>query len=126
MKWTSLMIIGLVYILQIDSSQFTQPLSARRVRNKNTVKERIVDECEKLLTFLTSSITSLSKRIDVVAQKMKQLITDKAFFSGKKAQELEAYRKRLKKMRERVECLLQQINTEMESFENDFCNTVKG
>jgi len=85
------------------------------------IKQSIGINFEKLLTCTSRLIASLSRKIDVLIKKTKQLIAqDGTFFSKAKAQKLELYKKRLSSLCQQFEKQIEEIEKDIALLECDF------
>jgi hypothetical protein len=92
-----------------------------RKRSTTDIKQAIGKSFEKLLTCSCSLITSLSRGIDLLAKKTKQLISNNdQFFSKSKAKKIDEYNTRLAKVCSEFEQILKLIEKDTELLDRDF------
>lgn len=109
--------------LSLESSSVIKP---RTVRGRDTtdIKKKIGKELDQILTLSSSLIASLSKQIDVVVKKIKQLVSgNDDFFSNKKAKELESYRQELHAIKTRLENTVEQTLQDLNKMTNKKLHT---
>jgi len=91
-------------------------IKSRTVRGRDTtdIKKKVGAELDQILTLSSSLIASLSKQIDAVVKKIKQLVSgNDTFFSPKKVKELEQYRQQLRTMRTRLEKVISETEKDL-------------
>lgn len=85
------------------------------------VKQSIATSFEKMLTSTSRLIASLSRKIDVVLKKGRQLIAqEETFFSRAKPSKLEQYKERLSGICQKFEKQVREIEKDIELLEKDF------
>jgi len=92
-----------------------------RKRNTGDIKQEIAREKKKLLTANTALIISSTEQIEVLIEKIEELVSgDDAFFSQQKARQLEVYKQQLVSARQERETMVLKVQQDTVELQKNF------